>query len=251
MLRKVARQLSVWLKTLGLLAIPPVTRHQRKAVLGAFSSLSRKLSVLPLDDLLAGLPDSTEVRLAVLEKRPHNMTAIEIFCLAAITRAFSPSVALEIGTYDGRSTMAIARNMAGKVYTVNLGPDYLNLHPEEAHRIDIQLSGKVKSGERGLSPETDRIVQIFSDSTKLDFEQFGTVDFIVIDGGHDYEVVKADTENALRIINRRRGVILWHDAVDFGVGKYLPELALPISIIDGTVLAVLIFENDAARELLR
>ena len=68
------------------------------------------------------------------------------------------------------------------------------------------------------------------------------VDLIVIDGGHGYDVVKSDTENALRIINRERGVIIWHDAVDYGVGQYLPKLALPLSIIDGTVLALLVFD---------
>ena len=46
----------------------------------------------------------------------------------------------------------------------------------------------------------------------------------MIDGGHGYNVVKSDTENALRMINRDRGVIIWHDAVDYGVGEYLPEL---------------------------
>src|SRR5262249_2827432 len=167
----------------------------------------------------------------------------EVFCLAAITRKMAPSVALEIGTYDGRSTMAIARNIPGKVYTVNLGPDYMDLHPEESHWIDIKLSRKVRSGERALPPETERIVQIFSDSTKLDFNQFGAVDLILIDGGHAYHVVKSDTENALRIINRERGVIIWHDAVAYGVEPCLRRLALPLSIVDGTLLALLFFDG--------
>jgi hypothetical protein len=107
----------------------------------------------------------------------------------------------------------------------------------------------VRSGERARAPEVERIVQIFSDSTKLDFNQFGVVDLIVIDGGHGYDVVKSDTENALRIINRERGAIIWHDAVDYGVGQYLPELELPVSIIDGTVLAVLFFDSGQPVDL--
>jgi predicted O-methyltransferase YrrM len=178
------------------------------------------------------------------------MSLFEVFCLAAITRKFAPSVALEIGTYDGRGTMALARNMTGMVYTVNLGPDYMDLYPDHGHWVDI--SRKVRSGERALtSPESERIVQIFSDSTKLNFNQFGVVDLIVIDGGHGYDVVKSDTENALRVINRERGVIIWHDATDYGVGQYLPQLALPLSIIDGTVLAVLFFDGGQPVDLAR
>ena len=97
--------------------------------------------------------------------------------------------------------------------------------------------------------EKERIVQIFSDSTKLDFSQFGVVDLIVIDGGHDFNEVKSDTENALRIINREHGVIIWHDAVDLHVGRYLPTVALPLSIIDGTVLAILFFDGGQPVDL--
>ena len=138
--------------------------------------MRRKLPIVSIDEILAGIPDTEEVRLDVLETRAHNISLFEVFCLAAITRKFAPSVALEIGTYDGRSTMALAHNMS-KVYTVNLGPDYIDRHPNQAWRIDVQLSRKVLSGERVLAPEKERIVQIFSDSTKLDFSQFGVVDF--------------------------------------------------------------------------
>src|SRR5262249_9817913 len=151
---------------IALVLIPPISRHRRRLIFGAFSSLRRKLPVVSIDQILAGIPDSQEVRLGVLETRSHNMSLFEVFCLAAITRKMASSVALELGTYDGRSTMAIARNIPGKVYTVNLGPDYIDLHPEESHWIDIKLSRKVRSGERALPPETERIVQIFSDSTK-------------------------------------------------------------------------------------
>jgi Methyltransferase domain len=243
LLTKGAYPLSNWLTALALLSIPPISRHRRRIIFGAMVSLRRKLHVVAIDEILSGVPDSEEVRLAVLETRPHNMSLFEVFCLAAITTTFKPSVALEIGTYDGRSAMALARNMTGKVYTVNLGPDYMDLHPDQGYRVDIALSRKVRSGERMLAPESKRIIQIFADSTELAFNQFGVMDMIVIDGGHGYNVVKSDTENALRIINRERGIIIWHDATDYGVGQYLPALEFPLSIIDGTVLAVLLFEG--------
>ena len=172
LLAKAAYPLATWLTTIALVSIPPISRHRRRIIFGAFSSLRRKLPVVSIDKILAGIPDSEEVRLGVLETRAHNMSLFEVLCLAAITRKFAPSVALEIGTYDGRSTMALARNMTGRVYTVNLGPDYKDLHPDQGHRVDIQLSRKVRSGERALAPEHETNC---SDFLRLDEARFQPV----------------------------------------------------------------------------
>lgn len=243
MIAKILYPVGIWLNALALLAIPPVSRQRRQLIYGALTSLSRRLPLVTLDRLLQGMPDAEQMSLRVLETRDHNVSTFELVSLAAIARRLRPQLALEIGTYDGRSTMAIATNTPGKVVTVNLPPDYMAKHPDQAGIIDVQLSQKVVSAERVLAPEKDRIEQVFADSTKLDFEPYRGAGLIFIDGGHSYDVVKADTENALRIIDRRDGAIVWHDAVHYGVGTYLPELAYPVHQIDGTTLAVLLFRN--------
>ena len=68
-----------------------------------------------------------------------------------------------------------------------------------------------------------------------------SADFVFIDGGHTYELVKRDTENALSII-AKGGMIVWDDYWWFcpGVVSYLNELSRRLFLrrIDGTNLVV-------------
>jgi hypothetical protein len=47
------------------------------------------------------------------------------------------------------------------------------------------------------------------------------------------------------MIDRNRGIIVWHDALRYGVQKVLPQLRreknLPIHLLSGTNLAILCF----------
>lgn len=68
------------------------------------------------------------------------------------------------------------------------------------------------------------------------------MDFVFVDGAHDYQSVRKDTENALRLL-RPGGVILWHDyGVAEGVTLCLNELAkdLPLVWLKDTAFACLI-----------
>jgi predicted O-methyltransferase YrrM len=84
----------------------------------------------------------------------------------------------------------------------------------------------------------------FSDDSNAPF------DLIFIDGGHSYEVVKHDSFEAIRLINKQNGIILWHDATSFGVGKWLPELkkkGYPLYRIEGTNMALLWYMSGVPR----
>ena len=56
----------------------------------------------PRRGINASLSDD-KVTLQVIPERMHNRTILELFTLAALTRAVNPSFCVEIGTYDGRS----------------------------------------------------------------------------------------------------------------------------------------------------
>lgn len=54
----------------------------------------------------------------------------------------------------------------------------------------------------------------------------GIIDFILIDGGHDYQTIKSDSEKAFQML-RSNGIIVWDDynPSHAGVYKYINELA--------------------------
>ena len=168
----------------------------------------------------------------------HNCSALELYTLAVITRVIAPTRALEIGTFDGRSTLAIALNTEGVVYTLNLPPT-----DDRRESYDAELSNKVRSGARFLAhPAQDRIEQLWGDSRTFDFAPYEGMQLIFIDGAHDAPTVRQDTATALKLIDRGNGAIVWHDATSYGVGHVLPECVadgFPIYLIRGTDIGLL------------
>ena len=112
------------------------------------------LPVITLDALApSDLSDDVSVVLKALKQKEHNCSTVELFVLGLATKIVGAKKAYEIGTYDGRSTLAIACNTEdhGVVHTLNLPDDYFDNNPEQQHKVDIQLSKKVVSGSRFLN----------------------------------------------------------------------------------------------------
>lgn len=76
-----------------------------------------------------------------------------------------------------------------------------------------------------------RVRQIFEDSGKLDYEQLPVpFDMFFIDGCHDYEYVKHDSQMALKY-TRKGGVIIWHDyGMIEDVSRYVDTLSSTMDI---------------------
>ena len=80
----------------------------------------------------------------------------------------------------------------------------------------------------------------------------GQSDFTFIDGGHDYDTVKADSENALTLARTDKpAAIFWHDynrAEYSGLSYYMDTLSkdLPMIRIGDTSLCV--WFNELARK---
>jgi hypothetical protein len=162
--------------------------------------------------------------------------------LATVTAAIKPKKIFETGTFRGVGALTMALNAPeAEIYTVDL-PDESTAADEatltngdkEWVRLSRGCSGAAFEG----LPEAERIHQIRANSLTLNAEEIVTgVDLCVIDGGHSYECVKADTENALKIL-APNGVIVWDDYTWFieGVRNYLGELrkTLPLKRIAGS-----------------
>ncbi len=149
----------------------------------------------------------------------NNNALIFLCCLAKA--GFSP--VLEFGTFTGRTAYNLALNAPGKIYTVDIGGnvdagsnvagiDYVKYTPGELFLDDPSVNSKIEL--------------ILGDSRALDFSRFhGAMGMVIVDGGHSYEVAKADTENALRMV-RSGGIVVWDDYGDFwpGVKSAVDEL---------------------------
>lgn len=136
--------------------------------------------------------------------------------LASIVRAVNPSRVLEFGTYLGMGTLTIALNSRPdcRIVTVDLPDDATTDSSHDLNAADLGLIERRRNrvGEAFLeSRVVDRITQVRADSLYWRAEEtLSDIDLVLIDGGHSTSVVKADTENTLRVLTPK-GTILWDD----------------------------------------
>ena len=140
------------------------------------------------------------------------------YAIATIANTKSPKRVFEFGTYLGVSALTIALNTSPDtlIYTVDL-PDEVN--PSDTHLTSPTDQGLVgasryRVGEAFLGHCLEnKIFQIKADSLRFspgDHCGSQPIDMIYVDGGHDFEVCRSDSENALSVL-APDGVILWDD----------------------------------------
>lgn len=165
-----------------------------------------------LEHILGGR--KPEIRLRVQRYEDGMMPSHEVMALLSILVAESPREVLEIGTFMGHTTRAMAENLdEGVIHTVDLPPDFaaeaeLNGKPpkDDFHLIRKRMVGREFNG-RDIA---GRILQHFGDTAELDFKTLGHPTFFFIDGSHTYEYCKQDSEKCLELCNGK-GTFLWHD----------------------------------------
>lgn len=168
----------------------------------------------------------------------------EVFVLCSIVQHLNPKNILEIGTFNGNTTLNLAVNSSKdtKITTVDLPTDWdgsLGIHvPKDLINVtDRTIVGEQFHG----TPHEHKIRQVFGDSAKIDWNTLSPpFDFIFIDGCHYYEYVKQDTINAIKHLTTG-GVIVWHDyGIMRDVSRAVDSFSkqLDIKTISGTRLAV-------------
>jgi hypothetical protein len=157
--------------------------------------------------------------------RPHSEGAIiradfpgfkeDYLAIHSLIRKYRPKTLLEIGTSAGSGTNVICnamgikkgwrrlfQNPAKKVYSIDVPPGtdpsliYPGQNPEDGH--------PEKAGAHCTFPYT----QLFGNSIEYDFSPHYPLEAWFIDGKHNYEYAKKDTEQALKAKPR---LIIWHD----------------------------------------
>jgi len=154
-------------------------------------------------------------------------------------RGFRPRRHLEFGTWQGFGTCLCLESSPATVWTINL-PDGETLAdgrwaygqrvtdatgtppgavtvnygedaegPRTYHRTDASSYIGRFYREKGLG---HRVCQIYCDSRAWDTSSYpaGFFDSVLVDGGHQPEVVISDTRKAMALL-RPGGLMLWHD----------------------------------------
>lgn len=236
----------------------PFSRLARHRLSGAFHMLSYPYFGKTYVDLSYLLKNNDlKVCLCPLKSREHNVDAFELLSICALIKDNGCNTIFEIGTYDGRTTRAMAMNLgseASKVYTLNLPQDVSDVELETSN-TDVGLAKKVISGERFIgTQEQVKIEQLWGDSAVFDFSPYyKKIDLVFIDGAHSKSYVKSDTQNAINLIKTGGGLIVWHDAHLYGVVQYLSEWIkennLTVYFIKDTSLAVARVKNGQVTDM--
>lgn len=197
-------------------------------------------------------PEARQIDLAIL--KPYRRladTSIELQELVAIVtvaRCLQAEKILEIGTYDGNTTLNLAANTGDNavITTVDLPVDWnrqpaLAIPREYVNDLDMEHH-RVEPGRQFKgTPQAGKIRQILRDSATLDWDALPhPFDLVFVDGCHHYRYVRHDTEKALRY-TRSGGAIIWHDYPNMtDVSRAVDEFAgrIDMAAISGTRLVV-------------
>ena len=195
-------------------------------------------------DFLAAYPEAEGLPVSMddVEFRRSNMDPLEQYILAALVTINSPRRIFEIGTYDGATTLMLARAAPrAEVFT-------LDLQPESADAADVfeEATNAAASGVGSRfagREEAARITRLFGDSLTFDYTPWrGSIDLVLVDAGHSYENARADTMTALSLLSPG-GIVVWDDYMPGwpGVVRAVDELPQRAQIRrpEGTALAIL------------
>ena len=156
-----------------------------------------------VDDIL---DTNTSITLTDLNPSDGNITPIELVIISLLISTLKPKKVLEIGTFNGRTTINMALNQPkdGEIITFDLpnNKTKLPLAPSEEKYI---------LGKDGNRRSHAQITQVFSDTADYDFTDYiDRIDFMFVDGSHSYEYTMHDSNLAYNLV-RRGGYIIWHD----------------------------------------
>jgi len=243
--------------------VPPGGLSEMKRYLGEMYRCSKTDAGLHLPVVLPAevVPGDVTFQVTRPSDVDGSMTLTEIASICHIVAALDPAKVVEIGSFQGLTTVNLARNaLRGVVHTVDLPPSSSGMDTAFRNN-DASIIERRKGYAYAGTEVEDRINQHYGDTATFDFEGVigGGVDLLLIDAAHSYEYVRNDTIRALPLL-REGAVILWHDygRNDFltnpgdawGVTRFLHELAdVGVSILQGTSLGVLRLDPGTRSQL--
>ena len=200
-----------------------------------------RMQKVDINDLLHEAADPLRVELALFSKTYASVSVLEFICLVLLMKSVKATRVFEFGTYKGVSITQLALNLpsGSSIYTLDLPEEPIKTRLTIADPEDADIA--VQKGKGSLIPADlkPRITFLKQDSAAFDESPYaGKMDFVFVDGAHNYDYVKNDSEKGWRML-RNGGIIVWHDfrPPDPGVVKYLLESTYKPVWVSGTTLA--------------
>jgi len=194
-----------------------------------------------VEDLVPENGDPIRAVLALFPKTNASISMVEFICLILLLKKAKATRVFEFGTYKGVSITQIALNLPpdSRILTLDLPEDqsqslFSISDPEDA--VIAFEKGKGALVPADLRPRIEFLKQ---DSAQFDESPLvGEIDFVFVDGAHNAEYVRNDSEKGWRML-RAGGIIAWHDCrvADPAVVRYLLQSSFkPVRVL-GTSLA--------------
>ena len=130
--------------------------------------------------------------------------------------------AVEIGSLKGEHALSILQNLnVEKLYIIDPYEDYKDY---KEGRSQKSLSRAERECRRRLSPYLKKVVFIKKYSNDAVKEIPKEIDYIYIDGNHDYEFVRDDLKNYFPLV-KLGGIVAGHDIQYKGVSDAVVEFS--------------------------
>ena len=182
---------------------------------GAPKTQLRETDVIPKIAMADVFFPGVRIQLASPSPGAPSVSLPELCLLQHLMLRARAKTVFEIGTYVGRTALNFALNSppSARIFTLDLP-------------LERQREYKYRAGSLfHRTPYAKKIKQVCGDSLTFDFSpHFSSADFIFIDGSHSYEHALSDSQNALKLLRRGRGIIAWHDYGWEGVAPALNKL---------------------------
>ena len=199
-----------------------------------------RLQRVNVNDLLPPVGEPLRVELALFPKTYASVSVLEFICLVLLMKRVKATRVFEFGTYQGVSITQLALNVPGgsTIYTLDLPDEPIQTRLTITDPEDADIAAQKGKGSLIPSDLKPRITFLKQDSATFDESPYaGQMDFVFVDGAHNYDYVKNDSKKAWRML-RSGGIIVWHDfrPADPDVVKYLLENTYnPLWLFDTTL----------------
>ena len=144
-----------------------------------------------------------------------TMNSKEAALVQSVIRALQPRTMFEFGTHQGILSQRMMEAAPGDavLFTLDIPPEELpnTFIPQDKTNLDYVRHSSEEMGKHISATYQNRVMRMLGDSARVDLGAFhDSIDLVVVDGGHQYEVAKADINEGWQMLTSG-GVMLIDD----------------------------------------